>query len=169
MYGHPVAAAAGMLIAGGDRRNDRQRQRGHQPVRGGNDGNTVVSIAGNKDWLSAPGVNVVIQTDQDTGQCDNSFTQGSKEDETNVVIGLGSIPNSRPLASSAWDRDAGQRARHDVSRLDPQQPVGYDNFDFEINQVATQHPIAPPGSPDAAIVLYTGDGSSNTDGGDNIR
>ena len=35
------------------------------------------------------------------GQNDNSFSSGSKEDDVNVTIGLGSIPQTRPTSASS--------------------------------------------------------------------
>ena len=158
-----VAAATGMLIAGVTVGTIANANVGTSLFEG-NDGNTIVNTAGNKDWISAPGVNVVIQTDQDTGQCDNSFTQGSKEDETNVVIGLGSIPNSKAdlgkfgvgsetLANGhvmmylAW-------TRNNLS--------GTTNFDFEINQTAQPNMVIQCPGVDRAITLNRiGDAAAN--------
>src|SRR5512132_2286022 len=59
----------------------------------GNDGNLVVNTPGNTDWVNAP--NRVIGTDLPTGQTDNSFGQGTKEDSTAVTVVSGSIPNNK--------------------------------------------------------------------------
>src|SRR3954471_19576467 len=58
----------------------------------GNDGNLVVNTTGNHDWVNAP--NLHVGQDLATGTGDNSFGQGSKEDNLNVTVGGGSIPNS---------------------------------------------------------------------------
>lgn len=124
----------------------------------GNDGNTVVNTGGNKDWngtgaSAAP--NLTIGTDQPSGSGDNSFTSGSKEDEVDVVIGLGSIPNNKAdigkfgIASEtlpngnvmmylAWSRVT---------------LTGTTNFDFEINKLAQPNMALAPGQPDRAIHL----------------
>jgi hypothetical protein len=56
----------------------------------GNDGNLVVDTAGNTDWANAP--NRVVGIDQPSGGGDNSFGQGTKEDDPNTVVVTGSIP-----------------------------------------------------------------------------
>jgi hypothetical protein len=133
----------------------------------GDDGNTIVNTAGNQDWVNAP--NLSIQTDQATGQCDNSYTQGSKEDDTNVVIGLGSIPNSKAdlgkFGVASETRPNGDVfmylawTRNNLS--------GTTNFDFEINQLAQPSMTLACGSADKAITLLRrGDATaSNTPGG----
>src|SRR4051812_5889547 len=59
----------------------------------GSDGNLVVNGAGNHDWANAPNLSVGVDTP--TGQTDNSFGQGTSENDVNVSVGLGSIPNSK--------------------------------------------------------------------------
>src|SRR5215212_3067140 len=56
----------------------------------GNDGNLVVNTAGNTDWANAP--SRVRGDDLASGGSDNSFGQGSKEDDANVTVVTGSIP-----------------------------------------------------------------------------
>ena len=56
----------------------------------GNDGNLVVNTAGNTDWSNAP--NRVRGDDLTSGTGDNSFGQGTKEDDANVSVVTGSIP-----------------------------------------------------------------------------
>ena len=89
----------------------------------GNDGNIVAN--GGVDWanLVSTGGTLSIGTDQPTGQCDNSFTQGSKEDETNVVIGLGSIPNNKAdigkYAVGSFVPTSGSRAGNTIMLYQP--------------------------------------------------
>ena len=59
----------------------------------GNDGNYVVNTPGNTDWVNAP--NRVIGNDLATGQGDSSFGQGTAENDVNVTVGFGSIPNGK--------------------------------------------------------------------------
>ena len=54
------------------------------------DGNLVVNTAGNTDWTNAP--NRVRGDDLPSGSGDNSFGQGTKEDDANVSVVTGSIP-----------------------------------------------------------------------------
>ena len=102
----------------------------------GNDGNLVVNTAGNTDWANAP--NRVVGLDQPSGSTDNSFGQGTKEDDPNVTVVSGSIPPqkndlTRFYISSefaggsnflylAWERAVN---------------IGNANMDLEINQKAT--------------------------------
>src|SRR5438128_2965338 len=59
----------------------------------GNDGNLVVDTPGNTDWANAP--NRVVGIDQPSGSSDNSFGQGTKEDNANVTVVTGSIPPNK--------------------------------------------------------------------------
>lgn len=56
----------------------------------GNDGNLIVNTAGNTGWVNAP--NRVRGDDLPSGTSDNSFGQGTKEDDANVTVVTGSIP-----------------------------------------------------------------------------
>lgn len=105
----------------------------------GGDGNVISD--GAIDWVniaSNPNIQLEVGADLPTGSSDNSFGQGSKENNVNVHVGLGSIPNSKAdigrfaVASEtvangdvmmylAWTRN---------------NDSGTTNFDFEINQLA---------------------------------
>jgi uncharacterized repeat protein (TIGR01451 family) len=105
----------------------------------GNDGNMTVDTAGHTDWVSLAG-NPQLRTlvDLPSGQNDNAFGQGTKENSTNVTVVTGSIPpnkndltrayvyNDRIGASSfiylAWERAVA---------------IGDAHIDFELNQNAT--------------------------------
>jgi uncharacterized repeat protein (TIGR01451 family) len=105
----------------------------------GNDGNMTVDTAGHTDWVSLAG-NPQLRTlvDLPSGQNDNAFGQGTKENSTNVTVVTGSIPpnkndltrayvyNDRIGATSfiylAWERAAA---------------IGDAHIDFELNQNAT--------------------------------
>ncbi len=102
----------------------------------GNDGNLVVSSAGNTDWANAP--NRVVGTDQASGSSDNAFGQGTKEDDPNATVVTGSIPpnktdlprfyigsefvNGSNFLYLAWERAVN---------------IGSANLDLEINQNTT--------------------------------
>jgi hypothetical protein len=110
----------------------------------GNDGNMIVNTAGNTDWINAP--NRVSGNDLPTGKTDNSFGQGTKEDNTSVTVVSGSIPpNKNDLTRFyvgseftggnnflylAWERLVN---------------IGNANLDFEINQ-ATQPNLTTTGA-----------------------
>jgi len=132
----------------------------------GNDGNIVAN--GGVDWanLVASGGTLSVGTDQPTGQNDNSFTQGSKEDDTNVVIGLGSIPNNKAdigkFGVGTQVPTSGARSGHTIMDLAwiRNNDGGTTNFDFEINQAAQPNMLISAGQPDRAVQLNrTGDGA----------
>jgi hypothetical protein len=101
----------------------------------GNDGNLVVNTTGNHDWVNAP--NRVRGDDLASGTSDNSFGQGTKEDDPNVTVVTGSIPpqksdltrfyvanefaNNNNFLYLAWERS---------------NVLGSANMDFEINKLA---------------------------------
>src|SRR5215471_2915445 len=70
-----------------------------------NDGNLLVNGAGNEDWAnvgivcpSSPGSGTGCGVDEPSGGSDNSFGQGTKEDNSAVTIVSGSIrPNKNDL------------------------------------------------------------------------
>src|SRR5215216_3004148 len=100
-----------------------------------NDGNLVVNTTGNTDWENAP--SRVRGDDLASGTNDNSFGQGTKEDDANVTVVTGSIPPQKSdltrfyVASEfasgsnflylAWERS---------------NVLGSANMDFELNQKA---------------------------------
>ena len=102
----------------------------------GSDGNMVVDTNGHSDWANVAGLKTLA--DQPSGSNDNSFTQGSKEDDQTVTVAQGSIPpnkndltrsyvaSEQPGGSSflylAWERAVN---------------IGSANLDFELNQKAT--------------------------------
>ena len=101
----------------------------------GGDGNLVVDTNGNTDWANVAGR--VIGTDLPSGTGDNSFGGGTKEDNSNVTVGLGSVPNNKADLLRQFEASEfingklylylGWR-RASLS--------GTTNFDFEINQKA---------------------------------
>jgi Prealbumin-like fold domain len=102
----------------------------------GNDGNLIVNTTGNTDWANAP--NRVVGTDKFDDKTDNSFGQGTKEDDPNATIVTGAIPPNKNdltrfyVASEfaggnnflylAWERLVN---------------IGNANMDLEINQNPT--------------------------------
>jgi hypothetical protein len=100
-----------------------------------NDGNLIVNTTGNTDWVNAP--KRVRGDDLASGRTDNSFGQGTKEDDPNVTVVSGSIPpqksdltrfyvasefaNNSNFLYLAWERS---------------NVLGSANMDFELNQKA---------------------------------
>jgi len=132
----------------------------------GNDGNLVVNGAGHTDWDNAP--NLTSAQDQERSQTDNSFGQGTKEDNVNVTVVSGSIPNSK--ADLARYATAGEVINGETylylawSRANQSGTV---NFDFELNQLA-QPDLTTPGAKvlnrmaGDALINYSFQGGSNT-------
>jgi uncharacterized repeat protein (TIGR01451 family) len=105
----------------------------------GNDGNMVVDTAGHTDWQSLQGnPNLQSLVDLPSGSNDNSFGQGTKENDTNLTVVTGTIPpnkndlkrayvyndqfNGNSFLYLAWERAANTGDAH---------------IDFELNQKAT--------------------------------
>jgi hypothetical protein len=133
----------------------------------GNDGNLVVNGgAGAHDWDNAP--NLSVGQDVATGQGDNSFGQGTKEDDTNVTVVAGSIPNSK--ADLARFAVAGEVIGTDTYMYlawSRENKSGTVNFDFELNKLA-QPDLTTPGaktlnrSVNDLLINYAFQGGSNT-------
>jgi hypothetical protein len=102
----------------------------------GNDGNFVVTTAGNTDWVNAP--NRVIGTDLINSQQDNSFGQGTSENDTTVTVVTGSIPNSKADLSQFLVASEQAANTHTYLYLGwtRANQSGTTNFDFEINKLA---------------------------------
>src|SRR5215831_18915119 len=110
----------------------------------GSDGNLVVNTPGNQDWDNAP--NLVVGQDLPTGTSDNSFGQGTKENDSNVTVVTGSIPNSK--ADLGRFAVANQKVGTDTFLYlawTRENASGTVNFDFEINQAA-QPNLGTPGA-----------------------
>ena len=71
-----------------------------------------------------------------TGQTDNSFAEGSKENETNVSVGLGSVPNKKADLGRMYT--SYEQFGNDVMLYlgwARNSTSGTTNFDFEVNRV----------------------------------
>jgi len=109
----------------------------------GGDGNLVVNTAGNTDWLTPP-PHFGTSLDLPTGSTDNSFGNGTKEDNSNVTVVQGQIPNNkadlrRQLIGS--EQIGGDFYLYlGATRASTSGTV---NYDFEINQAAQQDLTIP--------------------------
>lgn len=101
----------------------------------GNDGNLVVTTPGNTDWINAP--HRVRGDDLASGQSDNSFGQGTKEDNSAVTVVTGSIP---PQKSDLTRFYVGSEFSSGSNFLylawERSNVLGSANMDFEINKLA---------------------------------
>jgi hypothetical protein len=101
----------------------------------GNDGNMTVNTAGNTDWVNAP--NRVRGDDLPSGGTDNSFGQGTKEDDPNVSVGFGSIPPQKSNLTRFYV--ANEVAGGNIFLYlawERANVLGSANMDFEINKLA---------------------------------
>jgi hypothetical protein len=103
----------------------------------GNDGNLVVNTAGNTDWANVSGLNTGIDRASSSG--DNSFGQGTKEDNSAVTVVSGSIPPNKNDLSRFYESSFLAANGHNYLNLAWERLVniGNANLDFEINQKTT--------------------------------
>jgi len=109
----------------------------------GNDGNLVVNTSGNTDWANVTGLNPGI--DLASGGGDNSFGQGTKEDDANVSVVSGSIPPQKSDLTRFYEASesiSGQTYLY--LAWERTNVLGSANMDFEINQAATPN-LGSPG------------------------
>jgi hypothetical protein len=101
----------------------------------GNDGNLVVNTAGNSDWANAP--HLVRGDDLASGGSDNSFGQGSKEDDPNVSVVTGSIPPQKSdLTRFYVGSELVSGSNYLYLAWERTNQLGSANMDFELNQSA---------------------------------
>src|SRR6266542_850012 len=99
----------------------------------GNDGNLIVNTAGNTDWVNAP--HRVRGDDLASGTTDNSFGQGTKEDDPNVVVVTGSIPPQKSdLTRFYVASEFASNSNFLYLAWERSNVLGSANMDFEINQ-----------------------------------
>jgi hypothetical protein len=108
-----------------------------------NDGNMVVNTPGNEDWSNAP--NLHVGQDLPSGTGDNSFGQGTHENDLTPTVVAGSIPNSKAdLAQFAVASE--QIANGDTILYlawTRASQSGTTNFDFELNAKAQPNLTTP--------------------------
>jgi hypothetical protein len=103
----------------------------------GNDGNLVVNTTGHTDWANVAGLHTGI--DKPSGGSDNSFGQGSKEDDPNATVVTGSIPPNKNDLTRFYEASEQGGNGHIYLYLAWERAVniGNANMDFEINKNAT--------------------------------
>src|SRR6266508_2398366 len=103
----------------------------------GNDGNLIVNTTGNTDWANVAGLNTGI--DKPSGSTDNSFGQGTKEDNAQTTVVTGSIPPNKNDLTRFYEASELGANNHNYLYLAWERLVniGNANLDFEINQSAT--------------------------------
>jgi hypothetical protein len=98
------------------------------------DGNTIVNTAGNLDWDN---VLAVVKADKPSGQNDDSFGNGTKEDTAVPSLTTGSIPpNKSDLKEfgSYIEKAANGKQYLHLFWTRVQDPSGTTNMDFEFNE-----------------------------------
>jgi hypothetical protein len=99
----------------------------------GNDGNLTVNTAGNTDWVNVAGLHKGVDLPSGTG--DNSFGQGTKEDDAAVTVVSGSIPPNKSDLTRFYE--ASELVNNQVFvylAWERTNNLGNANMDFEINQ-----------------------------------
>ncbi len=101
----------------------------------GNDGNLVVNTPGNTDWVNVAGR--VRGDDLASGTSDNSFGQGTKEDDPNVSVVTGSIPPQKSdLTRFYFASEFANNSNFLYLAWERSNVLGSANMDFEINKLA---------------------------------
>lgn len=135
----------------------------------GNDGNLVVNTPGNEDWANAP--NRVVGLDKESGKTDNSFGQGTKEDNPNVNVVEGSIPpNKNDLTRFYVSSEFANGHNYLYLAWERKVNIGSANLDLEINKNKTEGftqnstgPVTLNRSPGDLLVTYDFGGSGEPD------
>ena len=120
------------------------------------DGDLIVTNAGNLDWVNAP--NRVAGVDAASGSGDNSFGQGTKEDDVTPSVVTGSIPpNKSDLTRFYVANDKGSND-HQFLYLawERTNTLGSANMDFEINKLA-QPDLTTTGQKNVSATRSEGD------------
>src|SRR5215218_9524671 len=116
---------------------------------GGGDGNLACNDAnlaggGALDWNCLPsgGIALHIGTEQFTGQQDNSFGQGTKENDANVTLVQGSIPPNKSDLTRFYEASevlpvGGSNHVFVYLGWERSNVLGSANMDFEINKNGT--------------------------------
>src|SRR5215471_1639684 len=105
----------------------------------GGDGNLLTSPTtfGTTDWQNVAGLNTGF--DLPSGKGDNSFGQGTKEDDPNVSVVTGSIPPNKSDLTRFYEASEFSTVNnHNFLYLawERTNVLGTANFDFELNQKA---------------------------------
>jgi hypothetical protein len=102
----------------------------------GDDGNLIVNTAGNTDWANVAGLHAGV--DLPSGKTDNSFGQGTKEDNAAVTVVTGSIPPNKNDLTRFYEASETVGANtYLYLAWERAVNIGNANLDFEINQKTT--------------------------------
>ncbi len=104
----------------------------------GGDGNLLTNPTtfGTTDWQNVAGLNAGIDNPSGTG--DNSFGQGTKEDDANVTVVSGSIPPQKSDLTRFYEASGFANGSNFLYLAwERTNSLGSANMDFEINQAIT--------------------------------
>ena len=121
------------------------------------DGNLVVNGGtGAQDWANAPALRVGI--DRPTGQQDDSFGQGTKEDTEVPSVVDGSIPNNKSDLTRFYvaNQRVGPKQFLYLAWERVQDPSGTTNMDFEFNQsiITSTNGVTPVRTEGDILIKY---------------
>src|SRR5712692_6423793 len=111
----------------------------------GGDGNLLTSptFFGTTDWQNVAGLSAGIDTP--SGTTDNSFGQGTKEDNANVTVVTGSIPPNKSDLTRFYEASQFAGGSNFLYLAwERTNVLGSANMDFEINQATTPN-LGSPG------------------------
>ena len=112
----------------------------------GGDGNLLTSPTtfGTTDWENVAGLNPAFDLPSGTG--DNSFGQGTKEDDPNVSVVTGSIPPNKSDLTRFYEASETVGGNtYLYLAWERTNVLGSANFDFEFNQSASQPDLTTTG------------------------
>jgi hypothetical protein len=119
------------------------------------DGNLKVDNASRIDWVS---VNETRKNDLPTGQNDDSFGNGTKEDTAVPTVIDGSIPNNKSDLKTfgVYTETAGTSNFIHLFWTRVQEPTGTTNMDFEFNQSSTlsSNGVTPVRTTNDLLITY---------------
>ncbi|HVK22941.1 MAG TPA: hypothetical protein VM677_16405 [Actinokineospora sp.] len=119
------------------------------------DGNLVLNDE-TQDWVNAP--NRMVGLDKPTGQTDDSFGQGTKEDTPIPTVVDGSIPNNKSDLTRLYvaNEKVGTKEFLYLGWERVQEPTGTTNMDFEFNQnnTLTSNNITPVRTAGDVLIKY---------------
>jgi hypothetical protein len=118
------------------------------------DGNLIVNTTGNEDWTNAP--NRTFQSDPIKSKTDDAFGQGTKEDDANATVVLGSIPPQKSDLSGFYtshEKLASNGHTYLYLAWERSNVLGSANMDFELNHASTTFPASGP----VTIIRTAGD------------
>ncbi|MFD7261616.1 collagen binding domain-containing protein [Streptomyces sp. NPDC059874] len=112
-------------------------------------------LAGELDWAN---VTQVRRADTPSGQTDNAFGGGSKEDDVNTTVGFGGVPDKSDLKNFGVFQEGGANGGflHMYWTRGQDNDTGTTNYDFEFNksQTPSNNGVTPLRSAGDLLISY---------------